>query len=49
MPTQVRWGVLKRDLARSVKLLFSKNWLRATNDLPLWDLLKDELRDFVRG
>jgi hypothetical protein len=30
-----------------MKLLFSKNWLRATKDLPLWDLLKDELRDFA--
>ena len=41
------YRVPKRDLARSVKLLFSKNWLRATKDLPLWDLLKDELRDFA--
>ena len=41
------YRVPKRDLARSMKLLFSKNWLRAAKDLPLWDLLKDELRDFT--
>ena len=41
------YRVPKRDLARSVKLLLNKSWLRAANDLPLWDLLKDELRDFA--
>jgi len=41
------YRVPKRDLARSVKLLLNKSWLRATNDLPLWGLLKDELRDFA--
>jgi len=41
------YRVPKRDLARSVKLLLNKSWLRATNDLPLWELLKDELRDFA--
>jgi hypothetical protein len=40
------YRVPKRELARSVKLLLNKSWLRAANDLPLWDLLKDELRDF---
>jgi hypothetical protein len=40
------YRVPKHDLARSVKLLFDKRWLFAANDLPLWDLLKDELRDF---
>jgi hypothetical protein len=41
------YRVPKRDLARSVKLLLKKNWLHAADDLPLWDLLKDELRDFA--
>jgi hypothetical protein len=41
------YRVPKRDLARSVKLLLNKSWLRAAKDLPLWDLLKDELRDFA--
>jgi hypothetical protein len=41
------YRVPKRDLARSVKLLLNKSWLRATNDLPLWGLLKDELGDFA--
>jgi hypothetical protein len=40
------YRVPKRELARSVKLLLNKSWLRGANDLPLWDLLKDELRDF---
>ena len=41
------YRVPKRDLARSAKLLLNKNWLRAAKDLPLWDILKDELRDFA--
>jgi hypothetical protein len=41
------YRVPKRELARSVKLLLNKSWLRATKDLPLWDLLKDELQDFA--
>lgn len=41
------YRVPRRDIARSVKLLFAKSWLRATDDLPLWNLLNDELRDFA--
>ena len=41
------YRVPKRDLARSVKLLLNKSWLHAANDLPLWELLNDELRDFA--
>lgn len=41
------YRVPKRDLARSMKLLLNKSWLHATNELPLWDLLKDELQDFA--
>ena len=41
------YRVPKRDLARSVRLVLNKRWLRAANDLPLWDLLNDELRDFA--
>ena len=41
------YHVPKRDLARSVKLLLNKSWLRAQNDLPLWELFEDELRDFA--
>lgn len=41
------YRVPKRDLARSVKLLLNKNWLQAPDDVPLWDLLKEELLDFA--
>ena len=40
------YRVPKRELARSVKMLFEKHWLDASEELALWDLLKDELRDF---